>query len=297
MEDYFYGDEAEQFRFYRVPKLLVHDPKYRQLSTDAKLLYGMMIDRMGLSKQNGWLDKDGRVFIYYSIQAICDDLVCANKKAGRLLMELDEARLIDRSKQGQGKPDLIYVKKFVDNFSEVSKQHFKKCQNNTSRNVKRTRQEVSEQHTKDNKTKDTEFNDINPILSEDEKGVDEYSSYKDYFYDQLEVDILKADYPFRTELIDSIVELIVEVMCSKRKTIRIASDDKPINIVKSRFMKLNSEHIKFVLDRFSETTTKIGNVKQYLLASIFNAPTTIEGYYDSLVRHDMAEGVFYGGQE
>ncbi len=290
MEEYFYGDEAEQFRFYRVPKLLVHDPKYRQLSTDAKLLYGMMIDRMGLSKQNGWLDKDGRVFIYYSIQAVCEDLACANKKAGRLLLELDVAGLIDRSKQGQGKPDLIYVKKFVDNFSEVSKQHSKKCQNNTSRNVKTTLQEVSKGHTKETKTINTENNDINPILSEDEMGLDEYSEYKSYFYDQLEIEILKIDYPYKEELIDSILELIVETMCSNRKTIRIASDDKPINIVKSRFMKLNCEHIKFVLDRFEETTTKISNTKQYLLASIFNAPTTIDGYYDALVRHDMAEG-------
>ena len=115
-----------------------------------------------------------------------------------------------------------------------------------------------------------------------------------YYYQQLEIDVIKLDYPFHTKLIDSIVELIVEVMCSNRKKIRIASDDKPINIVKSRFMKHNSEHIKFVIDRFEETTTKISNTKRYLFATIFNAPTTMEGYYDNLVRHDMAEGRIYG---
>ena len=113
----------------------------------------------------------------------------------------------------------------------------------------------------------------------------------------MEIAALKIDYPYKGELIDSILELIVETMCSNRKTIRIASDDKPITIVKSRFMKLNCGHIRYVLDRFSETTTQIINVKQYLLASIFNAPTTIDGYYDSQVRHDMAEGGFYGEQE
>lgn len=87
-----------------------------------------------------------------------------------------------------------------------------------------------------------------------------------------------------------ILRLIVEVMCSKRRQIRIASDDKPIEIVKSTFMKLNSEHIRFVMDRFKENTTEIRNIKQYLLASIYNAPYTIDAHYDAQVRHDMATG-------
>ena len=92
------------------------------------------------------------------------------------------------------------------------------------------------------------------------------------------------------EILDMILRLIVYVMCSKRKQIRIASDDKSIEIVKSTFMKLNSEHIRFVMDRFKENTTEIRNIKQYLLASIYNAPYTIDAHYDALVRHDMATG-------
>ncbi|KIR03481.1 hypothetical protein P261_02296 [Lachnospiraceae bacterium TWA4] len=156
--------------------------------------------------------------------------------------------------------------------------------------VENTILELSKAQPNNNNSNNTNLSNINPILSEDEKRFDEYAVYLNYFYEQLEIEAVKLDYPFKTELIDSILELIVEVMCSSREKIRIASDDKPIGIVKSRFMKLTSEHIKFVIDRFAETTTKISNMKQYLLATIFNAPTTIDGYYDNLVRHDMAEG-------
>lgn len=97
-------------------------------------------------------------------------------------------------------------------------------------------------------------------------------------------------YPYGRVLLDNILELIVEVMCSKRKELRIASDDKPIEIVRSRLMKLDCEHIRYVLDCSKENTTKVRNIKQYLLATIYNAPTTMEGYYDALVRHDMANG-------
>ena len=109
-------------------------------------------------------------------------------------------------------------------------------------------------------------------------------------FEHLEIEILYKNYPYDKELLDSIVALIVETMCSKRKQIRIAGDDKPVEIVRSRFMKLNSEHIKFVMDCFKENTTKIRNIKQYLLAAIYNSILTIDGYFDALVRHDLSEG-------
>ena len=109
------------------------------------------------------------------------------------------------------------------------------------------------------------------------------------------MDYLKQDYPYDHEILDLILHLIVEVMCSNRKQIRIASDDKPIEIVKSSFMKLDSEHIRFVLSSFKENTTDVRNIKQYLLASIYNAPYTISAHYDAKVRHDMASGKLGGG--
>lgn len=114
---YFYGHEAEQYSFYRIPKQLISDSRFRNVSTDAKLLYGLMLDRMGLSMKNGWLDEQGRVYIFFVLDEIQELLQCGHEKAVKLLAELDSEKgigLIERIKQGQGKPTIIYVKQFCD---------------------------------------------------------------------------------------------------------------------------------------------------------------------------------------
>ena len=113
--DYYYGIEAEQFTFYRVPRLLIKDARLRDLSCEAKLLYGLMLDRLSLSLKNGWLDDQNRVFIHYTLENIVDDLCCSTGKCVKVLAELDDKKgigLIERKKQGLGKPDIIYVKNF-----------------------------------------------------------------------------------------------------------------------------------------------------------------------------------------
>ena len=113
---YYYGYEAEQFSFYRIPKRLVEDDRFRGVSTDAKLLYGMLLDRMALSIKNGWLDEQGRVFIYYPADEIMSVLHCRSEKAAKLMAELDCKKgigLIERVNHGQGRPTMIYVKNFA----------------------------------------------------------------------------------------------------------------------------------------------------------------------------------------
>ena len=119
---------------------------------------------------------------------------------------------------------------------------------------------------------------------------DAYRVYKEIIKDNICYDILKQDMPYDHDRIDEIVDLILETVCTRRRTIRIAGDDYPAELVKSKFMKLDSEHIRFVLDCMRENTTKIRNIKQYLRAALFNAPSTIGNYYTSLVAHDMASG-------
>ena len=118
---------------------------------------------------------------------------------------------------------------------------------------------------------------------------DAYRVYEEIIKDNIDYDILIQDIADRDRL-DEIVDLILETVCTRRKTIRIAGDDYPAELVKSKFMKLDSEHIRFVLDCMRENTTKIRNIKQYLKAALFNAPSTIGNYYTSLVSHDMASG-------
>lgn len=113
--DYFYGPQSECFSFYRVPKLLIKDRQFHPLSPLAKLLYGLLLDRMGLSLKNDWYDKNGRAFVYYTIREICEDFGYSHVTARKLLEELDTETgigLIERRRQGQGKPDRIYVMRF-----------------------------------------------------------------------------------------------------------------------------------------------------------------------------------------
>ena len=119
--DYFYPEEAEQFAFFRIPKALFKDKRFKQVSTDAKLLYGLMLDRVSLSVKNQWIDEKGRVYIIFTLEDIMDEFDCANQKATKLVVELEEkAHLIERKRQGLGKPTLIYVKNFS---SEMGKEN------------------------------------------------------------------------------------------------------------------------------------------------------------------------------
>lgn len=114
--DYYYGIEAEQFSFYRVPRLLIKDERFKELSSDAKLLYGLMLDRMSLSMKNGWFDDENRAYIHYTLDNIMEDLGCAKEKCVKVLAELDSKKgigLIEKKRQGLGKPDIIYVKNFA----------------------------------------------------------------------------------------------------------------------------------------------------------------------------------------
>ncbi len=156
--DYYYGSESEQFAFYRIPKVLFTEDTFAELSVEAKTLYGILLDRMQLSAKNEWLDEMGRVYIVFTIEQIQEAMRCGNKKAIRLLDELEkEAFLIERVRSGMGKPNRIYVKNFI---SGVSNGHFKKCQNDISRSVNTAFQEVSKVHCSNTDTNNTDFSNI-----------------------------------------------------------------------------------------------------------------------------------------
>lgn len=291
MFDYFYGAQAEQFSFYRVPKVLFTKEQFKALSTEAKTLYGIMLDKLDLSVRNNWTDDQGRVYIIYTIEQIMRDLGCGNKKAGQLLQELeDKAGLIERKRQGLGRPNLIYVKNFIASVDNSGDGHLKKCQNGTSGSVLPTSQEMSKRHGINTNNNYTDFNETNPIRSgDDTEGMRERTQYEEYFRKSLSIDLLLQENPFEKEIILGILELIVDVLCSSRQTIRIAGDDKPAEVVKSRFMKLDHSHMEYILHCLHENTTKVRNMKQYLLATLYNAPTTISPYYQAWVNND-----FYG---
>lgn len=284
--DYFYEEQSESYSFYRIPKMLFTEEIFEALSTDAKVLYGLLLDRISLSRENGWMDDAGRVYVYYTIKSVKKSMRCANTKACGLLRELNEFGLIERKKQGLGKPTIIYVKDFTRfrkaELLDSEKQNSVILHTGTLDNRKSETNKTEKNNTESNKT--------NPILSGADKDMDERTSYRNYHNSQLDMEIMYERYPYDRETLDAIMDLMLDVVCSKRRTIRIAGDDKPVNVVKSQFLKINSMHLEYVMDCMKKNPAKVRNIKQYLLAAIYNAPLTMQSYYQAWVNNDMAEG-------
>ena len=294
MFDYFYGAQAEQFSFYRVPKVLFTKEQFKQLSAEAKILYGIMLDKLNLSVKNKWVDEKGRVYIIYTIEQIMADMNCADQKATKLLDELEKkCGLIERKRQGLGKPNLIFVKNFITGVEGSMMARIQNRENHDSGAVNITTVDYPKSRGINTNHNNTENSDINPIQSGfDEDGISERNEYERYFRESLSIDVLLRENLGEEETILGILDLMVDVCCSKRSVIRIAGDDKPLAVVKSRFMKLNAEHIRYVLKCLSENTTRVRNIRQYLLTALYNAPATIRPFYQAWVNNDMATGQF-----
>ena len=344
--DYYYGNQAEQFSFIKIPRMLLLDPTFAPLSIQSKLLYGVLLDRMGLSMRNGWFDEENRVYIIYQISEIQDDLGFSKRKAIDYLTELEKFGLVEKKRRGRGLPSILYIKSFMvkgaenirstesetsegdaaegrraeidtseDDTLEVRSVDIdtsckdlgadRSAEIDTSRSSKIALQEVrkstllevqeSTPLKSNNNINNTEFNNTIPsnlILSkpeEDEMGCDRSTTdvYREIIQENVSYDCLKKRYPYDVELLDGIVDIILEVSVNQSETMSVASATYPTDLVKSRFLKLNSQHIQYVMDCFNRNTTKVGNIKKYLMTALFNAPSTIGGYYTAEVHHDM----------
>ena len=285
--DYFYGQAGELFSFFRIPKALFQEQRFQDLSTDAKTLYGILLDRMSLSVRNEWFDKKGRVFIIFTIEDVKRTLRCADNKATRLLRELEGFGLIERKRRGQGKPCLVYVKNFS---AESSKESVKNRDNDDSCGSKIACQDPVKSRGIKKKENKTEMNNTNLILSDESEKMKNRELLEEYFSQSLEVDLLLRLCPDDEDTIYQIVDLLVDTCATKRKMLRIAGDDRPAEVVRSRLKKLNADHLRFVLGSLAENTAPVRNMKQYLLAMLYNAPTTMNLYYQNKTNHDFSCG-------
>ncbi|MGL6201538.1 MAG: DUF6017 domain-containing protein [Lachnospiraceae bacterium] len=347
--DYYYGLQAEQYSFYRIPKLLFTHEYFKVLSCEAKVLYGLFLDRMSLSIKNKWFDGENRVYIIFAVEEVMELMSCGRQKAVKIMMELDSEKgigLTEKKRLGLGKANILYVKNFIlqepicsvekvavngentqkyenqtsgsmkiklqevpkSNFQkcenqtsgsmkielqEVPESSFQKCENQTSGSMKIKLQEVRKSYSNYTDNSNTDYSDTesNHIQSEEiltEKRVDAIDAYREVIHENMEYETLCTQY--RKEDIDEIVELILEVVSSKKKTIRISGEEVDVNLVKGRFMKLGYAHMQYVFGCLEKNTTKVTNIKQYLLAVLYNAPATINHYYKAEVQHDL-----YGG--
>lgn len=301
VSDYFYGDDAEQFTYFRIPRQLITNPMFKYISTDAKLLYGMLLDRMGLSVKSEWYDADGRVFIYYTVEEICEDLTCGRDKAMKLLAELDVGKgigLIERIKQGQGKPTKIYVKRFTTgtvtprqkrvppppppevDFSDVQRSEF-----STSRSRDRRYQEVEKSAPSNNNLNQTDFIHTDPSIYPAGADRMDRCECRARIEENIGYDALKQQHPY--DDLDNIVDLLIDVVTSTAAAVRIGREQVPMGVVRERFLKLDMSHIEYVLECLRQTKTEIRNIRAYLLTTLYNAPVTIGPYYSAAVRHDF----------
>ena len=263
-----------------------------------------MLDRMGLSAKHGWYDELGRVYIYYTLDEIQTDLMCGHNKAVRLLAELDTGKtgfgLIERVKQGQGRPAKIYVKKFATTdvpevpisapISDFPDSEMQTSQKQTSRLPLLGSQDFPKREASylDNNYPDSSYPDpsISPAKppGTGDRLIERWS-LKERVRNQIEYDALCTQYA--AEDVDALVELISEVQSSTADAVRLGKEQIPIEIIKERFRQLTQMHVAYILDSLRTTTTQINNIKAYLLTALYNAPTTMGFFYSAQVRHDL----------
>ena len=305
--NYYYGKEAEQFSFFRIPKLLFTDPLFGKLSSDAKLLYGILLDRMSLSMKNNWIDEENKVYIIFTIEEVADIMCCATQKATKILQELDDKKgigLVEKKRLGLGKANILYVKNFIIQetkepggiqdeiiHQELCISQLQNDENHNSGNVIFTKQEWCKSQcnkTNSNKTEysDTDFNNTSPISPSKTNGIKEnFHHQKQNPEVEEDIETLKQniDYlsliqekPEEKETIDLILNLTTEVI--KNKTDRRINQSRiPFEKLKEQLLILKKEHIDYVLLVLSENKNKISNLRAYLLSLLYNAPVNILG--------------------
>ncbi len=382
--DYYYGVQSEQFSFYRIPRLLIKDQHFKGLSSDAKLLYGLMLDRMALSMKNHWLDNENRAYIIYSISNVMDDINCSKPTCVKIMKELDSFGLIERKRKGLGKPDIIYVKNFavLEDSQEQDEESSDSADTFEENKPVMSNENITSEGKQDElpEVKDFNFNneayglemvETEEIFKEKEQispnvgvnsGISKKSelpevkdfnfwnektltsggkeslplevknlapnynnnNYNNQSYNYInqsyqsnlssqadqacndEIDTIgntdayiqqikkNLDYDFYMtndvtymdkDLLKELFVIICDVVCTKSETIKISGYVYSCDYVRSKFLRLTSNHVMYVMDCIKNTTTKITNIKAYLLVALFNAPSTIDHYYQQEVRH------------
>ena len=304
MNPYISEQNAGEFTFYRVPKALIDDARYRGISNDAKLLYALLLDRLSLSLRSGWQDEQGSAYLYYSVAAVREALDCCKEKACKLLRELEDAHLIERRAQGRGKPDSIYLRCFgaAENRCERSvkqdtcggKRSDKQDTRDGGRSEKQDTSDgkQSEKRTwSGRKSRPPEVGKTDHNKTEKNK-TDLSKIYRsspepmmeDEIREQIEYETLVRHYPADT--LDCMVSLIADVERSTAPTLRVGKEDVPRTKVLERLRALDRFHIEYILDCMEESRPNICNIRGYLLTALYRAPETMEGYYAAKVACD-----------
>ena len=367
--EYFYNDDSDQYSFYRIPKLLFTEEYFSSLSCEAKVLYGLMLDRMSLSLKNKWFDEQNRAYIIFTIEDVMELLNCKSQKAVKIMKELDAEEgigLIEKIRQGFGKPNIIYVKNFMIKEAEEQQQQVqqnelpKNCENQNSviqnsagfstvdsENQNSVMRKSADFSTVDGENQNSVMRnpaDFSTVDSENQNSVmqnpadfsnadsenqnsvivkiknqecrksksnytdysktdisknnsiylsktglmDEIDAYKSVVKKNINYTCFENDWAYDIKMVDELIDLIVEIMTLPDAiTVRIGGVEKNVALVKSQFMKLKKAHIEYVMNCLKKNTTKIANIRAYLLTTLYNAPLTMDSYYQAKVNYDL----------
>lgn len=288
LHNYFYFNDAQQFSFYRIPKLLIIDDHFKHVSTDAKLLYGLMLDRMSLSAKNNWVDEQGRVYIYYRVDEIQEALNCGHDKVIKILAELDTGKgigLIQRVRQGQGRPTIIYVKRFTSVGSDVDptppsdsdnsrllknrsldfgKPDLKTSENQTSRLPKNRGADFGKSEVSLYSKNKTEMNKTDSVIAAEP--VSDWDRQVAQVKKQIGYEAYARLYPDDTE---DVLELLLEIYNTDDAAIRINGKDYSSDIVRCRLKNLSVADVGRVLENLQTRRSRIGDRRSNLLNSLF----------------------------
>ena len=323
--DYYYGVEAEQFTFVRVPKVLFTDKEhFGGLSNEAKLLYGLLLERMSLSRKNNWIDKHNRVYIIFPVEEIEESLNVGHEKALNLLKELDDQSgigLVKKKRRGLGLPSILYVKNFIvkgeksidyiptsrsteNGIQEVGKTDFKKSENQTSENPKNRLPEVrnSDSNNIDINNTDmsytydqsinqsrTDFQNFSPGAVDNDGMIDgiDRNTVEEEVKKQIDYDCL-ISHPDRTvvQMAEEIKDLMVDVLCGERS---VVSEGKRVSeeTAKSAYRKITFDHVQYVMKSLVSYPDKISRIDRFLTASLFNSVYTLTNSTFAGFEHDM----------
>ena len=320
--DYYYGVEAEQFTFVRVPKVLFTDKEhFGGLSNEAKLLYGLLLERMSLSRKNNWIDKHNRVYIIFPVEEIEESLDVGHEKALNLLKELDDQSgigLVKKKRRGLGLPSILYVKNFIvkgeqntdrvptsrsteNKFQEVGKTDFKKSENQTSENPKNRLLEVRNSDSNNIDIKNTDMSyTYDQSINQSRAGFQNFSPGTDGLIDgidrntveeevkkQIDYDCL-ISHPDSSvvQMAEEIKDLMVDVLCGERS---VVSEGKRVSeeTAKAAYRKITFDHVQYVMKSLVSYPDKISRIDRFLTASLFNSVYTLTNSTFAGFEHDM----------
>ena len=320
--EYFYGQQAESYSFYRIPKVMFTEERFKSLSCEAKVLYGLMLDRMSLSTKNGWLDEEGKVYIVFPLIDIRELIKCSKQTAVNLVHELDTEQgigLIEKSRPGLGKANVFYVKNFMspieekrdsDNKNTKNKEEepqkpdsTKKSENWTSASPENRLQEVQKldpNKTEYNKTEKSETQSINQSGDTAVPGVfvppaetDVIDGIRNYVRERIDYQSFQGEDEYSREEVDELVEMIVDVLrMPDTAVLRINGNEMPAVLVKEHYYRIRRDHIDYVRWTMRNNSKKVNNIRAYMLTALYNSVLTIGHYYQAEANYD----VFGGGE-